>query len=35
MQLLADQLVELEVVASISDETVRRCLKKTRAANSA
>jgi transposase len=34
MQLLADQLVELEVVESISDETVRRCLKKTRPANS-
>jgi len=30
MQLLADKLVELEVVASISDETVRRALKKTR-----
>ncbi len=29
MQLLADKLVELEVVASISDETVRRTLKKT------
>lgn len=29
MQLLADKLVELEVVASISDETVRRVLKKT------
>ena len=29
MQLLADQLVELEVVESISDETVRRTLKKT------
>ena len=28
MQLLADKLVELEVVPSISDETVRRCLKK-------
>ena len=28
MQLLADRLVELEVVKSISDETVRRCLKK-------
>ena len=30
MQLLADKLVELEVVDSISDETVRRALKKTR-----
>ena len=30
MQLLADKLVELEVVASVSDETVRRTLKKTR-----
>ena len=30
MQLLADKLVELEVVASVSDETVRRALKKTR-----
>lgn len=29
MQLLADQLVELEVVERISDETVRRTLKKT------
>ena len=29
MQLLADRLVELEVVESISDETVRRLLKKT------
>ena len=28
MQLLADKLVELEVVPSISDETVRRSLKK-------
>jgi transposase len=28
MKLLADKLVELEVVPSISDETVRRCLKK-------
>jgi transposase len=28
MQLLADKLVELKVVASISDETVRRVLKK-------
>ena len=30
MQLLADKLVELEVVGSISDETVRLALKKTR-----
>jgi len=30
MQLLADKLVELEVVPSISDETVRLALKKTR-----
>lgn len=30
MQLLADKLVELEVVDSISDETVRRALKKTK-----
>ena len=30
MQLLADRLVELEVVESVSDETVRRTLKKTR-----
>lgn len=29
MQLLADRLVELQVVATISDETVRRMLKKT------
>ena len=29
MQLLADQLVTLEVVGTISDETVRRTLKKT------
>jgi len=29
MQLLADRLVELKIVASISDETVRRVLKKT------
>ena len=28
MQLLADRLVELEVVESISDETVRRALKR-------
>jgi transposase len=28
MQLLADRLIELEVVDSISDETVRRTLKK-------
>jgi transposase len=30
MQLLADRLVELQLVDSISDETVRRALKKTR-----
>ena len=30
MQLLADRLVELEVVDTVSDETVRRALKKTR-----
>jgi len=30
MRLLADRLVELEVVESVSDETVRRALKKTR-----
>jgi transposase len=30
MQLLADKLVELEVVDSVSDETVRTTLKKTR-----
>lgn len=29
MQLLADKLVQLKVVESISDETVRRALKKT------
>lgn len=29
MQLLADRLVQLEVVESISDETVRRVAKKT------
>jgi transposase len=29
MKLLADRLVELEVFASVSDETVRRVLKKT------
>jgi transposase len=29
MRLLADRLVELEVVDSVSDETVRRVLKKT------
>ena len=30
MQLLADKLVELEVVDTVSDETVRRVLQKTR-----
>ena len=29
MQLLADRLVELQIVPQISDETVRRTLKKT------
>lgn len=29
MQMLADKLVELEVVPTVSDETVRRALKKT------
>lgn len=29
MQLLADRLVELEIVETVSDETVRRTLKKT------
>jgi transposase len=30
MQLLADQLIELRVIDAISDETVRRTLKRTR-----
>jgi transposase len=30
LQLLADRLVELQVVETVSDETVRRTLKKTR-----
>ena len=30
LRLLADRLVELEIVDAISDETVRRALKKTR-----
>ena len=30
MQLLADRLVQLQVVDAVSDETVRRVLKKTR-----
>jgi transposase len=30
MQLIADKLVELEVIESVSDETVRRHLKKTK-----
>jgi len=30
MQLLADRLVELQVVEAVCDETVRRALKKTR-----
>ena len=29
MQLLADRLVELKIVQTVSDETVRRALKKT------
>jgi hypothetical protein len=29
LKLLADKLVELEVVEAVSDETVRRTLKKT------
>ena len=29
LRMLADKLVELEVVGSVSTETVRRCLKKT------
>jgi hypothetical protein len=29
LQLLADKLVELRVADAVSDETVRRCLKKT------
>ena len=29
MQLLADKLIELDVVSTLSDETVRRTLKKT------
>jgi transposase len=33
MQLLADQLVELQVVATVSDETVRRTLQKTRSSH--
>jgi transposase len=35
LKLLADRLVELEVVESVSDETVRRTLKKTTLAKSA
>jgi transposase len=35
LQLLADRLVELEVIPAISDEAIRRLLKKTRTANSA
>ncbi len=30
MQLLADRLIELEVIPDISDESIRRLLKKTR-----
>lgn len=33
MRLLADKLVELKVVEQISDETVRRTLKKTRSSH--
>jgi transposase len=33
MRLLADRLVELEIVDAISDETVRRVLKKTRSSH--
>lgn len=33
LRLLADKLVELEVVESISHETVRRALKKTRSSH--
>jgi hypothetical protein len=29
MQLLADRLIELQVAEAVSDETVRRLLKKT------
>lgn len=29
LRLLAERIVELEIVASVSHETVRRCLKKT------
>jgi hypothetical protein len=35
LRLLADRLVELEIVEQISYQTVRRTLKKTRVANSA
>ena len=33
MQLLADRMVQLKQVGSISDETVRRTLKKTRSSH--
>jgi transposase len=33
MQLLADKLVELQIVDSICDETVRRTLKKTKSSH--
>ena len=33
MQLLADKLVELQVVDAVCDETVRRALKKTRSSH--
>jgi hypothetical protein len=35
LRLLADKLVELEIVEAVSHQTVRRVLIKTRAANSA
>jgi hypothetical protein len=35
LRLLADKLVELEVVEAISHQTMRRLLKKPRTANSA
>ena len=33
MQLLADRVVELQIVPDITDEAIRRLLKKTRTAN--
>ena len=35
LKMLADKLVELEVVAAVSDETVRRVLKKTSSSRTA